>query len=145
MCWDSAQYARTLLVADSEKETPETVSSYNETKYGVAILDQMAKKYTCKNRTWRWPINSVQNTLDLAAINPWVLYKQITNENISCREFIHTLAEDLAGPKVQKQNYIPDQTSLTISKENEGQKNVKWRFCAKENTLLKCVLHVNSL
>lgn len=115
-----------ITIADNEKKTPETVSSYNETKYGVDILDQMAKKYTCRTGTRRWPIHSFQNTLDFAAINAWVLYKEITNENISRRDFIRTLAEELAEPQVQKRNRIPGQASLDISNEREKQPK---KFC----------------
>ena len=35
-----------ITVADNAIKTPKLVSSYNETKYRVDILDQMAKKYT---------------------------------------------------------------------------------------------------
>jgi len=87
--------------------------------YGVDILDQMAKKRTCRTGIRRWPVHSFQNTLDLAAINAWVLYKEITNENISRRDFIRTLAEKLAGPQAHKQNHIPGQTAFTISNDNE--------------------------
>ena len=40
-----------ITTANNAKKTPETVSSYNETKYGVEIVDQMAKKYTCRTGT----------------------------------------------------------------------------------------------
>jgi len=41
-----------ITAADNKnKKTPESVSSYNKTKYGVDILDQMAKKYTCRTST----------------------------------------------------------------------------------------------
>ena len=72
-----------ITIADIAKKTPETVFFYNETKYGVDVLDQMAKKYICRTDTRRWPIHSFQNTLDLATINAWILYKEFTNENIS--------------------------------------------------------------
>ena len=83
-----------ITIANNAKKTPETVSSYNETKYGVDIVDKMAKKYTCRTGTQRWPIHSFQNTLDLAAINAWVLYKKVTNKKISRRTFIRKLAEE---------------------------------------------------
>ena len=83
----------------------------------------MAKKYTCRTSTRREPIHSFQNTMDLAAINVWVLYKEITNENLSRRDFIRILAEELAYPQVQKQNKIPGQASFTISNENDAQAN----------------------
>ena len=37
-----------ITIAINAKKTPETVFSYNETKYGDDIVDQMAKKYNCK-------------------------------------------------------------------------------------------------
>ena len=91
-----------ITIANNAKKTPETVFSYNETKYGVDIVDQMAKKYTCRTGTRRWPIHSFENTLDLAAIYAWVLCKEVTNEKISRRTFIRKLAEELAEPQVKK-------------------------------------------
>ena len=83
-----------ITIANNAKKTPETVSSYNETKYRVDIVDQLAKKYTCKTGTQRRPIHSFQNTLDLAAINAWGLCKKVTNEKITCRTFIRKLASE---------------------------------------------------
>jgi len=47
-----------IKVADNKKKTPQTVSSCDQTKYGVDILDLIAKKYTCTTGTQRWPIHS---------------------------------------------------------------------------------------
>ena len=46
--------------------------------------------------TRRWPIHSFQNTLDLAAINAWILYKEIDGIKISSRRFLQNLSDDLA-------------------------------------------------
>ena len=62
-----------INIADNTKKTPETVLSNNKAKYGVGVLDQMGKKYTCRTGTQRWLIRSFQNTLDLAAFNAWIL------------------------------------------------------------------------
>ena len=98
-----------ITIANNAKKIPETVSSYNETKFGVDIVDQMAKKYTSRTGTRRWPIHSFQTTLDLAAINAWALYKEVTNEKISRWIFIRKLAEKLAEPQMNKKNFGPDQ------------------------------------
>ena len=37
-----------VAIADNQKQTPETVKCYNETKYGVNVVDQMARKYTVR-------------------------------------------------------------------------------------------------
>ena len=56
-------------MTDNAKKTSETVSSYNEAKYEIDILDLMGKKYICRTGTRRWLIHSFQNILDLAAFN----------------------------------------------------------------------------
>ena len=43
-----------ITTANNAKKTPETVSFYNETKYEVDIVDQMAKKYTCRTGIRRY-------------------------------------------------------------------------------------------
>ena len=77
-----------ITIANNAKKTPETVSSYNETKYGVDIVDQMSKKYTCRTGTRRWPMHGFQNTLDLAAINAWILHKKVTHDKISRKKIL---------------------------------------------------------
>jgi hypothetical protein len=40
----------------NNKCPPETIAFYNDTKYGVDMLDQMAKKYSTKVSSRRWPL-----------------------------------------------------------------------------------------
>ncbi|KAJ8886700.1 hypothetical protein PR048_012912 [Dryococelus australis] len=42
---------------NNEKKTPETFSYYNNTMYGVDILDQMARLYSMKSGSRRWPLH----------------------------------------------------------------------------------------
>ena len=89
-------------------------------------LIKYSKKYTCRTGTERWPIHSFQNTLDLAVINAWILYKEVTNENISRRNFTCKLAEELAEPQEQKRNSVPAQVTFTIISEDNTQLK---KFC----------------
>ena len=94
-----------ITIADIAKKTPESVKAYNDTKYGVDNVDHMARKYTARTSTRRWLIHSFQNTLDLAAINAWIVYKAVTkNNNISRRVFIKQLAQDLFGPYIDERS-----------------------------------------
>ena len=93
-----------ITIAENTKKTPESVKAYNDTKYGVDIVDQMARKYSVRTFTRRWPIHSFQNTLDLAAINAWIAYKEVTKNNIPRRVFLQQLAEDLAGPHIDERS-----------------------------------------
>lgn len=82
-------------IASNEKKLPETVEFYNSTKYGVDVVDQMARQYSTRSGTRRWPVHVFQNILDFSAINAWVCYKETTKSNISRRNFILKLVEEL--------------------------------------------------
>ena len=81
---------QSITVADNAKKTPESVKAYNDSKYGVDIVDQVARKYTVRTSTRRWPIHLFQNTLDLTAINAWIVYKEVTKNNIPRRVFFRS-------------------------------------------------------
>ncbi|GFQ83645.1 uncharacterized protein TNCT_189581 [Trichonephila clavata] len=57
----------------------------------------MARKFTTKSKSCRWPLQVFFNILDLAGINAWILYKQTTGDNISRQEFLLKLAVELAA------------------------------------------------
>ena len=80
-------------IAYNQKKTPKTIK--NKTKFGVDVVDQMARYYIVRTRTRRWHVYFFQNTLDLAAINAWVLYKEINSIKILRRQFLQNLAEEL--------------------------------------------------
>jgi len=37
---------------------PETIDFYNLTKYGVNVINQMARKYSVKASSRRWPVQA---------------------------------------------------------------------------------------
>lgn len=88
-------------IDEGQKKLPETVKFYNNTKYGVDVLDQMARNYTTKSSSRRWPLQVFFNILDLAAINSWIIYNLCTNENISRRKYILNLADELRSQYVR--------------------------------------------
>ena len=77
-----------ITIAGNAKKTPENLKAYDDTKYGVDIVDQMARKYTVGTSTRRWPIHLFQNTLDLAAINASIVYKEVTKTTYPQKFFI---------------------------------------------------------
>ena len=60
------------------------------------MTDQMARKYSAKCKCRRWSVQVFYNILGLAGINAWILYKETTGENISRRDFLFRLGEELA-------------------------------------------------
>ena len=93
-----------ITIAGNAKKTPKSVKAYDDTKYGVDIVDQMARKCTVGTSTRRWPIHSFQNTLGLAAVNASIVYKEITKNNMPRRVFYQQLAQDLSEPHIDKRN-----------------------------------------
>lgn len=92
----------TISQPDSEKKKPDVIETYNRTKCGVDCFDAMARMYTTRCASRRWPLYVLFNVLDIAAINSWVLYKQATTSNISRHKFILQLIEELLSePKAK--------------------------------------------
>ena len=93
-----SMYHRHVTIPDGEnpKRKPNTVLSYNETKVGVDVLDQMLKLYSRKPGSRRWPVQHVfSNILDMALLNAWILFKMITKRPLSRREFIRAVVDGL--------------------------------------------------
>ncbi|XP_068250733.1 piggyBac transposable element-derived protein 4-like [Palaemon carinicauda] len=82
-------------IGNDSKITPDTISYYNNSKFGVDVVDQMARLYTTKAASRRWPVQVFYNILDFSGINAWIIYKEVTGELISRRDFILRLAEEL--------------------------------------------------
>ena len=50
----STMHLKVITDESHTKKLPQTSKFYNETKFGVDIMDQMAR-YTCKTGTRSWP------------------------------------------------------------------------------------------
>ncbi|GBM36095.1 hypothetical protein AVEN_179094-1 [Araneus ventricosus] len=65
----------------------------------------MARKYSTKSASRRWPAQAFFNNLDLAAVNTWVIYKEVVGTKTKRRDYILNLADEL------RNNYVPFKTS----------------------------------
>ncbi|XP_062304721.1 piggyBac transposable element-derived protein 4-like [Osmerus eperlanus] len=90
---------QTVLTDDGAKKLPNTLSHYKSTKAGVNVMDQMARQYSVRGGSHRWPVAVFYNILDLAAINAHILYTQSMNVRISRRKFILRLVKELCAPQ----------------------------------------------
>lgn len=77
------------------KKRPETIKCYNQTKYGIDVIDAMVIRYSVKANSQRWSIHSFYNMLDLAGINSWVLYKKCTSAKITRINYLRELRQAL--------------------------------------------------
>ncbi len=58
-----------VFADDSAKKNPNTVTYYNNTKYGIDVAYQILRKYSTRYGTRRCPVNVFYNVLDIAALN----------------------------------------------------------------------------
>ena len=62
---------------------------------GVDVADQMARQYSVKAGTRRWPVAVFYNILDLAGTNAFVIYKKINRCKVLRRDFLFKFATEL--------------------------------------------------
>ena len=115
----------------SKKKKQQPVEFYNKTKCGVDVADQMARQYSVKAGTRRWPVAVFYNILDLAGINAFVLYKKQIGGKVSRGDFLFKLATEL------REDYIVERSSRnatiarshTLSTAPKKNKNEKRKQC----------------
>lgn len=144
-------------IANNSKKTPETVNFYNETKCGVDIVDKMARQYSVKAGSRRWPVHTFYNILDFAAINAWIIFKCVTGNNLSRRTFIQSLAEELQAEYIacKKSNKRQGKNEDELQSKNPPKRkkcevkkchgNVTNKICCSCNRMVcgKCTKHVS--
>ena len=92
----------------------------------------MARKYTVKASSRRWPLQIFFNVLDLAAINAWILYKETTGIQIQRKQFLFQLAEQLATEYTNARQKIspkPEDPQRSAAISLNTTHSNKRRFC----------------
>ena len=95
LCLLSSMHDSTDVDTSNEKTKPEMILFYNANKVGVDCFNQMARLFTTRSASGRWPVAVWGNILDIAAINSYVLYKRVTSNRLARRQFILMLVENL--------------------------------------------------
>ncbi|KAL4008004.1 hypothetical protein ACER0C_001856 [Sarotherodon galilaeus] len=85
---------------------PPLVLHYNRTKGGVDNLDKVASTYSCRRKTYRWPVALFHNMVDVAAYNAFVLWREIHPDWMAGklnkrRLFLERLGKALARPMIE--------------------------------------------
>ncbi|CAF4508979.1 unnamed protein product, partial [Rotaria sp. Silwood2] len=94
-------------VFDDEKKLPTMIHDYNQTKFGVDVVDQCINNYTCRRITRRWPMIVFFNMIDIAAINSlniWLDQNPDWNVGKKCfrRLFLEELSKSLTDSRNQR-------------------------------------------
>ena len=95
VCLLSTMHSSPEVDETTLKKKPEVILFYNKNKVSVDTFDQMARLYSAKSPSRRWPLSVWGNILDIAAINAHILYTKSTGIRISRRNFILKVIESL--------------------------------------------------
>lgn len=78
---------------------PEIITFYNETKFGVDVVDQMCETYNVARTTRKWPLVHFFNLINVSGINSFVICKHNLKEPKMKRDaFLKKLAKQLMFP-----------------------------------------------
>ena len=129
-------------IDQSKKKKPCLIYFYNKNKVGVDVVDQMLWQYSTHTASRRWPYAVWTNILEIAALNSWVIYKKVTGEKISRRDFILDLLESLRTKYVAERVLLcPDPISNTIPPPKRRKCAVKGCVNTTKTVCHICKLH----
>ena len=84
-----------IVTENNPKCKANTILTYNKTKVGVDSVDQMSRQYSVQAPSRRWPVAVFYNILNLSIINSWIIYNQVNQSQISRRNYIIKLIEEI--------------------------------------------------
>lgn len=82
---------------NNEEKKPVIIHDYNETKYGVDILDKMCHQYDTKRNSKRWPLTLFFHLLNVGAVNSANIFRSNYKgqEKVLRRTYLTELAMEL--------------------------------------------------
>ena len=96
------------------EEKPEVITYYNAMKGGVDTMDQMVRWFTTKRKTRRWPMVIFYNTLDISALNAFIVWMSLNKENYTAklgnrlrRSLLISFAKELAALQDEDTIQVP--------------------------------------
>ncbi|RZC42715.1 DDE Tnp 1 7 domain containing protein, partial [Asbolus verrucosus] len=76
---------------DQARGKPEIITTYNQMKCRVDVVDQLCSNYNCARSTRRWPMVVFYNILNVAGINSMVIHTcNNPNSNMKRRVFLQS-------------------------------------------------------
>lgn len=125
-----------VSIGSDAKKLPETIAFYNSTKAGVDAFDQMARLYTTRAASRRWPMHILYNMLDIAGINSCIIFKQCTKSKLSRHRFLLQLAKEMASKYA---GFRSENKAVPSNDSNVRQYCEVKKHCKKNKTCTKCL------
>ena len=131
-----------IPTSNNPKMKPETVLDYNKTKGAVDTYDQLLRLYSTKAGGRRWPMHVFYNIVDMALINSHIVFKNVLKNNISRKDFIRQLSEELIGHS--KTTFEKEPKATAAVSELKNRVTCKTQKCKNRTTsaCLKCNLPI---
>ena len=106
VCLLSSMHHSPDIDQSSVKQKLQVILFYNKNKVGVDCFNQMARLYSTRSASRRWPLTLTvwENILDIAAINARVIFMKSTGTQISRRNFLLKLIEELTAEQTTMQS-----------------------------------------
>lgn len=99
----------------NEVQKPEAIIDYNKSKSFIDLSDQVKAYASCLRRSVKWYRKlAVEILLGSAVVNAFIIYKSVTDKNISITEFRENIAKELLGI-AQKENNV---TSISVKEKH---------------------------
>lgn len=97
-----------LMPTLGTKKKPVIITTYNETKYGVDILDKMCVQYDTARNSRRWPLTIFFHLLNVGGVNAMNIYRaNHNNVNIVRSDYLTELAFLLMKPAIERRITVP--------------------------------------
>ena len=119
------------------KKLSETVKSYNASKVGVHVLDQMVRYHICKSATRRWPVAVVFNIIDCACISAYIIYSEVTGHSLTRREFLLQLIKEMCSDPSMKSalHPLPTMVMESSSQSLRERKQCQLQLCRNKSSV----------
>jgi hypothetical protein len=120
----------------SDVPCPEMVAFYREHMGGVDLADQMASLYDFNRKSTKWWRKVFFRLVMMAAVNAWILSKEINNKKFPFLDFLVSLAEEMIseGRKI----VTVQKSSKKISKRRKSFGNVSMHLPVEGDTRRRC-------
>ncbi|KAF7387005.1 hypothetical protein HZH66_011457 [Vespula vulgaris] len=128
-----------IILPQYESEYLQQLHIITKPKFG----DQMARKYSVKSKSYRWPVQVSFNILDSTGINAWILYKETSRQNISRQQFLLQIAEELIEEYHEFLQEEKEDLQGTLSGQgniSHSQKTCQIRLCKENKTTKACII-----
>jgi hypothetical protein len=148
----SMHFDKTIDEQTGDKQKPDIITFYNQTKGGVDAVDKMCETYSVSRKTQRWPLTVFFGILNVAGINAQILFMSNGNSIRSRRNFLRQLSNDLTYEHIKRRSEskygLPQSIqegikSVTDSQENRSQNDGEQDNEFRSETRKRCVTCVN--